>query len=162
MAKGLDRASVAAERLGEQGMVHLLAASNSYGELDEDHRPHIEYLVRLARWARRASVTAGELSKSALDHEGGRSTDQEITSLIGQLAALFEQRLSVDLTHTTNPATGLGSSLFDYFAKDAIATFTPNGVSVEPAKIDEIVLQTVSDKRHLRYRKKGRTAPPDV
>lgn len=162
MAKGLGRASVAAERLGEQGMVHLLAASNSSGELDADHRPHIEYLARIARWALRAAVTAGDLSKSSLDNEGGRSTDQEMTSLIGQLAALYEQRLSVVPKHTTNPATGLGSSLFDYFAKDAIATFAPHGVSVEPAKVDEIVLQTVSDKRHLRYRKKARTAPPDV
>jgi len=143
-------------------MVHLLAASNSYGELNDDHRPHVAYLVRIARWARRAAVTAGELSKSSLDNEGGRSTDQEMTSLIVQLADLFEQRLSLDPKHTTDPATGLGVSLFDVFSKNAIATFAPKGGSAEPGKIDEIILQMVSDKRHLRHRKKARTEPPEV
>jgi hypothetical protein len=163
MAKGLNRAVEAVEILGEQGMVHLLAASHSNTENDDyDPRPHIEYLDRMARWADRAALTASGLSRSARDNKGGRSPDQEVKSLIVQLATLFERRLCIVPTHTNDPDTGHGKSLFDCFVKDAIKTFAPNGVSVAPGKIDEITLQVVSDKRHLRYQKTARTAPPDV
>jgi hypothetical protein len=63
MAKSLKRAAGAAERLGDQGMIHLFAASHTNTENEDlDPSPHIEYLSRMARWAGRAAETSIKLS----------------------------------------------------------------------------------------------------
>jgi hypothetical protein len=137
MAKGLDRAVVATQRVGEQGMLHMMTASNSNTDaVDLNPRPHVEYLVNMARWAQRAAVTASELSKSAHDNKGGLPADQELNSLIVRLMVHFERTLAIRPTHTPdpeNPDTGIGESLFDWFVEAAIVTLAPNSWFTEHA-----------------------------
>jgi hypothetical protein len=141
MAKGLKRAAEAAERLGEQGMTHLFAASQADAENENlDPRPHIEYFSRMARWARRAAETSAELSKSADDDRRGRPADQNLRSLVVLLMDRFQQLLCIRPTHSINGATAVGESVFDCFVKDAIAKFAPSDVFIEPGHIDNVIL----------------------
>lgn len=147
MAKGLKRAAVAAERLGEQGMIHLFAASHASGEPDEwDPRPHIDYLERMARWADRAAEIAVELSESAEDYKGGRTPDENLRGLVVLLMDRFQELLGTRPTHSVNPETGVGESLFDWFAKVAITEFAPPGVIIEPRRIDDAIVWALGSR----------------
>jgi hypothetical protein len=141
MAKGLKRAAGAAERLGEQGMTHLFAASHAYAEADNlDPRPHVDYLSRMARWAERAAGAAVELSKSAGDDKRGRAANQNLRSLIVNLMVRFQTLLGRRPTHTISTVEeGGGVSLFDYFVKEAIAKFAPSDLFFEPREIDDAI-----------------------
>src|SRR4051794_22639003 len=59
LAKSLNRASTAVERLGDQGMTFVWMSSRAQRGADEgDFRPHIEYLQRMARWVEGAASMA--------------------------------------------------------------------------------------------------------
>jgi hypothetical protein len=138
LTKSLTRAERAMARMGQQGMLHLFAASHANRDADIlDALPHLEYISRMARWADRAATTAAEISRSSRDDEGGRQGDDALRRLVVLLMKRYQELLSIRPEHTVNPQTGLGESFFDIFIKMAIQTFAPQGVTVEPRKIDD-------------------------
>jgi len=160
MAKGLKRASEAAELLGEQGMVHLFAASLADAEADNfDSGPHVAYLSQMARSAERAAGTAVEHSKLALANKGGRPANQNFLSLIVILWVEFEKLLGIRAEHAISKGEkegekeGRGASLFDVFVHEAINEFAPSGFRFKPRLIDDSI-QRVMSKRVKSRRKK--------
>jgi hypothetical protein len=141
MAKGLNRASNAAQRMGEQGMLHLYAASNANREPDNwDPSLHVDYLTRMARWAERAADTAIAEVKSTGDDRGGRTPDEKLRSLMVILLTRFQELLGIRPLHSVNVDTGLGDSIFDMFAKSAITEFAPgNAVIPDGRQIDDAI-----------------------
>lgn len=147
LAKSLGRAAMAAERLGEQGMLHLLIASNANRDPEDlDPRKHIDYLVRIARWAERAAETAVEISRSEGDNKGGRRADERLRGLVVLLMDRFQELLALRPTHKVSPDTGLGESLFDIFVKSAISEFAPPGVNFKPRKIDDAICWALASR----------------
>ena len=51
----------------------------------------------------------------------------------------FQEILSIEPTHTINPETGFGESVFDYFVKEALREFAPASVVFEPHQIDDAI-----------------------
>ena len=150
-AKSLRRATTALERLGKQGMMHIHAASQSNRDFgDLDHRSHVEYMERMARSAERAAETASDISKSELDHKGGPQPDKNLRNLVVILMDRYQELLPIQPTHTVDPATGLGESLFDIFVKSAVGEFAPDGIHLEPRKIDDAITWALSS-RDLEY-----------
>lgn len=140
MSKGLERSAKATERLGHAGMLRIFAASNAQQIPEDcDPIPHVEYLCRMAHWASNAAETAALDSKSQRDDRGGRSADANLRDLVTQLMIQYQALLDVRPTHTVNPETGLGESLFDLFVKEAIGEYAPDHVYFEDRTIDDAI-----------------------
>jgi hypothetical protein len=138
LANCLKRASTAVERLGDEGMAYVSSGAQR-GADDGDFRPHLEYLQRMARWAERAATMAAGFSQSIGDDKGGRSAGENLRSLVVVLTYLFQEILAVRPTHTVDPQTGLGVSVFDRFVKEALVQFAPPGQTFEPRHVDSAI-----------------------
>ena len=142
-AKGLKRAAMAFDRLGEQGMMHLFAASRSYAGTDKlDAIPHVDYCSKMGRWAHDAAGTATERSKSSSDDKGGQSADARLRSLIVTLMVEFQRTLGFPPRHTiaiVGEELGRGVSHFDYFVREAIKSFAPSNLLLGQRQIDDAI-----------------------
>ena len=140
MAKGLLRANKAMERLGPEVLRKLFVMSNAAHQVDEiDTRQHMDYITRIAMYAERAAEVMDEESISAEEHKGGRPPDENLRNLVTLLMDRFQELLAIRPTHTVHKETGVGESLFDLFAKEAIASYAPDDVYIEDRKIDEAI-----------------------
>ncbi|MGB4101440.1 MAG: hypothetical protein WBK91_05995 [Alphaproteobacteria bacterium] len=146
MANSLKKVAGIMEEVGEHGMMFLWAASNVNREVDSmDWKCHYAYLHRMARWAESAAITSKEHSASQEDHKGGRTPDENLNSLIVILMSRFHEVLSLRPTHTVAPETGLGTSIFDMYVKEAFECFAPDAVP-ESRCIDEAIVRALPSR----------------
>jgi len=144
MAKGLARAAKAAEAIGEDGMLQILVASEAESIPDyPDWRADAAYLKRMAIWTQRAAETSAVMATSARDDQGGLPADYNLRSLVFQLMLRFESMLPIKPVHTVDNVIGLGVSLFDLFAKEAIKSFAPE---IEDRKIDTLIAWAIKGR----------------
>lgn len=148
MEKALRRAANTAEAIGPSGMLMIMTSSQASRVHDDvDPTPHVVYLRRFAELTRKASETAGSLTRSTRDDCGGRTPDQRLRSAVGILAEAYSEHFSLNLTHTIDPRTGFSSSTFDFVAKEALRSFLPDGVALEPSVIDAAIGKTLRDRK---------------
>ena len=146
LSLNLKRAAKAASQLGEQGMSHVLLASNSNGVETADSLHVIANLNDLALWSARAVKPANEISLSAEDHEGGRTPDARLRSLVTILMSRYESLLRIKASHVIDPDTGLGHSTFDLFVREAIRCHAPEGIHFGPHQIDDAISRALSSR----------------
>ena len=138
--KQLARAAKAVERLGEDGMLRLFAASNANRSAENlDPRPHIDYFTRIALYARRAAETEQAESISAKDHEGGQSGDENLRSLVLLLMQRYQEILSIRPTHTIDPDTSYGVSDFNIFVGEALDIYNPTSTTFGLSRIKDAI-----------------------
>ncbi|MXQ14935.1 hypothetical protein, partial [Microvirga makkahensis] len=108
LAKGVETAAKAAERLGNQGPLPIVALSEAHPDADDlDMRRHILYLQRMAIWSRKAAEVAGQQSRSARSHKDGNTPDQNRHELVVLLLIAYQEILGVKPSHTIDSDTGL-------------------------------------------------------
>lgn len=149
LAGHLEKAARSAERIGDQGLRMIIAASGIGHEPEpSDMREHVVYLRRMAAGSRQAVQTARDESRSTLDHHGGRTPDYNLRNLVAHLVVAFQEILGVRPLHTTNPETGLverGAA----FVKKALKQYAPER-TFEERHIDDLVRWALS-ARDLAY-----------
>lgn len=150
LAKGFEKAAKAAEKLGNQGMLLIVAASEINLEAgDLDMRRHILYLQRMASWSRKAAEVADQQSQSARSHKGGNTPDQNLRELVLLLLIAYQEILSLKPSHTIDPDTGLVERGASAFIKQALAVHWPEH-TFKPRLIDETVRRSLI-VRELEY-----------
>ena len=113
----------------------------------EDEFIVISCLKDWARWSTKAAETAKQMSRSAMDHRGGRTPNRNLRSLVTILLDRFEGLLAIKATHVIDTNTGLGHSKFDLFVKEAIRFHAPPGSHFEPRLVDEAIRWAMSGRR---------------
>lgn len=148
LSRNLNRAAKTASELGEDGVSQVLLASdaNRAPEYD-DALTVIGKLQDWAIWSTRAAETAQQMSRSHLDHKGGRTPDVHLRSLATVLMDRYESLLAIRATHVDDPETGLGHSTFDRFFKEAIRLHAPDGSHFEPTQIDGATERALPSRR---------------
>jgi hypothetical protein len=144
LSKHLAAAKSAAERLGDDGLLHIVAASG--GNIDgasTSMTAHLAYLERMAGWSQRAALTAQDLNLSAQDSRGGPTPNRALRGLIADLMLIYQHILGIRPTHTVNKDTHLADVGFTGFVKQALSAFMPEGMTFEPKLIDNVVRETL-------------------
>jgi hypothetical protein len=140
LAKGFEKAAEAAERLGNQGMLLIVAASAANLDAsDFDMRQHILYLQRMAAWSRKAAQMAQEHSLSTQDNKGGPTPTQELRAIVATLMLSYQEVLGIRPTHTVDKESHLAERGFTGFVKQALRLYAPEGLVFEPRLIDKVV-----------------------
>jgi hypothetical protein len=151
LAKGFEKAAKAAQRLGKQGMLLIVAASEANLDAsDLDMRQHILYLERMAAWSRKAAQMTQEHSLLAQDNKGGPTPNQELRELIAALMLSYQEVLSIRPYHTVDKVIHLAERGFTGFVKEALRLYAPEGVVFEPRLIDKVVQEKL-DIRDLEF-----------
>jgi hypothetical protein len=143
LATHLNKAAKAAERLGDQGMLLIVAMSEANLDAGEfDMRRHVLYLQRMASWSRRAAEAADQQSRAARDHKGGNTPDQNLRELVTLLLIAYQEILGIRPSHTIDLSTGLVERGASAFIKQALATYWPDH-TFKHRLIDEIVRRSL-------------------
>jgi len=143
LATHLNKAAKAAETLGNQGLLMIVSMSEANLDSDElDMRQHILYLQRMAVWSRKAAEVADQHSRSAQDHKGGNTPNQNLRELVALLLMAYQEILGIRPSHTINPATGLVERGASAFIKQALALYWADH-TFEPRLIDETVRRSL-------------------
>jgi hypothetical protein len=143
LATNVEKAAKAAERLGNQGLLLIGAMSGASMEAgDLDIRRHILYLQRMASWSRKAAEVAGQQSRSARDHKGGNTPDQNLRELVVLLLIAYQEILGIRPSHTIDSDTGLVERGAGAFIKQALALYWPEH-TFKHRLIDEIVRRSL-------------------
>jgi hypothetical protein len=151
LATNLGKGAKAAEKLGNQGMLLIIAASEANLDAgDSNMRQQILYLQRMASWSRKAAQMAQEHSLSAQDSKGGPSPTQELRELIAALMLSYQEVLGIRPTHTVDKESHLAERGFTGFIKQALRLYAPEGVVFEPRLIDKVVEEKL-DLRDLEF-----------
>jgi hypothetical protein len=149
LSNNLRRAANVALELGEQGMSHVVLASNCNNPDAADPTAIIAHLQQWELWSTRAAETAKLMSLSAEDNTGGRTPDFRLRGLVNILLDRYEFLLGVEATHTMDTDTGLGHSVFDLFVKEAIRLHAPEGVNLEPHVIDDAISRALDGRKQF-------------
>jgi len=143
LAMHFEKAANAAERLGNQGMILIGVMSGANLEAGElDMRRHILYLQRMAFWSHKAAEVADQQSRSARDHKGGTTPDQNLRELVTLLLIAYQEILGIKASHTIDPETGLVERGASAFIKQALALYWPDH-TFKHRLIDEIVRRSL-------------------
>jgi hypothetical protein len=150
LAKSLEKAAKAAEKLGRQGLLLIVAASETNLDAsDLDMRRHILYLQRMAIWSRKAAEVADQQSQSARSHKGGSTPDQNLRELVTLLLIAYQEILGIKPSHTIDPDTGLVERGASAFIKQALGLYWPEH-TFKHRLIDETVRRSLL-VRELEY-----------
>lgn len=151
LATNLEKAAKAADRLGSQGLMMIVAASEANPDSrDFDMRHHILYLQRLASMSRKAAEMSQQHSLSVEDNKGGPTPTQELRELVSALMLSYQEILSVRPAHTVDKDIHLAVGGFTGFVKQALRLYAPEGVVFEPRLIDKVVAEKLPI-RDLEY-----------
>ncbi|MGO4389497.1 hypothetical protein AB4Y85_18385 [Microvirga sp. 2YAF29] len=151
LATNLEKAAKAVEKLGNQGLLLIVAMSEVNPDSgDLDMRQHILYLQRMAAWSRKAADVAQQNSLSAQDNKGGPTPTQELRELISALVLSYQEVLGIRPTHTVDKDIHLAVGGFTGFVKEALRLYAPEGVVFEPRLIDKVVEEKL-DLRDLEF-----------
>jgi hypothetical protein len=138
LAKGLETAVRAAETVGKQGLLMVIAMSEANQD-DLDPNRHILYLQRMASLSRKAAEAAQQLSLSAQDNRGGRTPTQELRAIVATLMLSYQEILGIWPSHTVDKIIHLAERGFTGFVKEALRLYAPEGIVFEPRLIDKVV-----------------------
>lgn len=155
LAKHLRGAAKAADQLGDKAIALIVAASNANRDgTDIEIEPHIHYLEQMAIWAEMAASESIEFSSALRDDKGGRTPDARLRYVITILMNRFQDLLAFVPTHTIDPQTNIGVSIFDLFVKEALRCCAPAGLSFEPGLVDETIRGILTSRSYEPF------APP--
>lgn len=142
LATNLEKAAKAAEKLGNQGLLVIVAMSEANQDSgDVDMRRHILYLQRMASLSRKAAEAAQAHSLSTQDDKGGPTPTQELRELVAALMLFYQEVLGIRPTHTVDKVIQLAERGFTGFIKEALRLYAPEGVVFEPRLIDKVVAE---------------------
>ncbi|ANY80489.1 hypothetical protein BB934_21485 [Microvirga ossetica] len=151
LARGFEKATKAAEKLGNQGLLMIVAMSEvNQDSGDLDMRPHILYLQRMAYLSRKAAEVSQQHSRSARDHKGGPTPTQELRELVSALMLTYQEVLGIRPIHTVDKISFLAERGFTGFVKEALRLYAPEGVVFEGRLIDKVVEEKLPI-RDLKY-----------
>jgi hypothetical protein len=140
LATNLEKGAKAAEKLGNQGLLMIVAMSEANLDAgDCDMRQHILYLQRMAFWSRKAAEATQQHSLSTQDNKGGPTATQELRGLIAALMLSYQEILGIRPTHTVDKDIYVAVGGFTGFVKEALRLYAPEGVAFEPRLIDKVV-----------------------
>ncbi|MBQ0819614.1 hypothetical protein KBI52_05190 [Microvirga sp. HBU67558] len=140
LATNLAKAEKNAEKLGNQGLLMIVAMSEvNLDCVAIEMRQHILYLQRMASLSRKAAEVAKEQSLSAQDNHGGPTPTQELRELISALMLSYQEVLGIRPAHTVDKIIFLAERGFTGFVKEALCLYAPKGVTFEPRLIDKVV-----------------------
>jgi len=150
LATHLEKAAKAAGKLGDPGLRLVVAMSEANPDAgDLEMRRHILYLQRMASWSRKAAEVAAHQSRSARDHKGGDTPDQNLRELVVLLLIAYQEILGIKPSHTIDPDTGLVERGASAFIKQALAVYWPDH-TFKHRLVDETVRRSLI-LRELEY-----------
>ena len=144
LAKHLGKAAKTADNLGDAGMFLMLACSGANRDDGIDTLAHFHYLRTMADYANRAAAVAQEHSVSMRDHKGGRTPDAQLRTVVNILAGRYRFLLAIKIMHTVDPETGLSTSRFSLFVKEALRLYAPADRQFEPRAVDDTILRALN------------------
>lgn len=149
LATHLEKGAKAAEKLGSQGLLVIVAMLEANQDANDlDMRRHILYLQRIASLSRKAAEAALAHSLSAQDDRGGPTPTQELRELVAALMLSYQEVLGIRPTHAVDKVIHLAERGFTGFIKEALRLYAPEGVVFEPRLIDKVVEETLEIRDH--------------
>ncbi|WP_186421357.1 hypothetical protein [Bosea sp. CS1GBMeth4] len=153
LAKYLSKAREHISALDRHGLLIISSSLNTAdgGDLAEaaDLAAQILYFSRAAQ---NAAAVAEHETKQIGDSRGGKTADSALRDLVLRIAIKYEKMISIKITHTVDPNTGIGSSIFNFTVYKAFDIFSPTPQDIPYRAIDEAVRSAVSalNGRHSR------------